>query len=131
MRLPTALGLSALLLLGAPAPALATTDSPRISLRIAVDSGDGVWQRSTLKCDPVGGTHPRPARTCAALLRAGRGVFAPVPADVMCTQQYGGPERARVVGTWRGRAVNASFERTDGCEIARWDRAAMLFGNLR
>jgi hypothetical protein len=37
-----------------------------------------------------------------------------------CTQVYGGPERATIVGTWNGRPVNASYKRTDGCEIARW-----------
>jgi hypothetical protein len=34
---------------------------------------------------------------------------------------YGGPATARVTGMWQGRGVDASFERTDGCEIARWN----------
>jgi hypothetical protein len=39
---------------------------------------------------------------------------------MMCTQIYGGPETARIVGTWAGQAVDARFSRVDGCEIARW-----------
>jgi hypothetical protein len=66
---------------------------------------------------------PGPAY-CAKLTRA---AFAPVPADVMCTAIYGGPERALVVGTLNGRRVHARFKRTNGCEIARWNRLAFLF----
>jgi hypothetical protein len=52
----------------------------------------------------------------------------PVPTDVACTQVYGGPATARVTGTLEGRRVDASFKRTDGCEIARWDRVQGLLG---
>jgi hypothetical protein len=40
----------------------------------------------------------------------------------MCTEIYGGPQRARVVGTVKGQPVRATFSRTNGCEIARWQR---------
>ena len=39
-----------------------------------------------------------------------------------CTQIYGGPQMARVVGTIAGRRVWATFNRTDGCQISRWER---------
>jgi len=45
----------------------------------------------------------------------------------MCTQIYGGPEEARVTGTFRGRSIDARFNRVNGCEIARWNRVAVLF----
>jgi hypothetical protein len=67
---------------------------------------------------------PGPAY-CAKLTRA---AFAPVPRDVMCSQVYGGPQQALVVGTLEGRKVWARFKRTDGCQTARWDRLAFLFG---
>jgi hypothetical protein len=50
---------------------------------------------------------------------------APDPQRV-CTQIYGGPQTARVTGTIRGRHVDRSFSRTDGCEISDWDRAKAL-----
>jgi hypothetical protein len=33
----------------------------------------------------------------------------------------------QVRGTFRGRRVRASFNRTNGCEIERWNRVAFLF----
>ena len=62
---------------------------------------------------------------CAKLTRV---ALAPVPRDVMCTQIYGGPEQALVTGPLDGRKVWARFKRTNGCETARWDRLAFLFG---
>jgi hypothetical protein len=102
---------------------------PSSELTIIVTSGPGgdavTW---TLSCDPPAGTHPDPAAACTAL-DAARDPFAPVPADMMCTQQYGGPEQATITGTWRGERVDASYSRTDGCEIARWGKLAAVFGS--
>ena len=50
----------------------------------------------------------------------------PVPADVACTEIYGGPATARVRGSLDGTPVDVRFERTNGCEIARWERNAAL-----
>jgi len=46
----------------------------------------------------------------------------------MCTQIYGGPQTATVRGSWGGQAVDASFSRENGCEIARWDAATAVLG---
>ncbi|WP_207223412.1 SSI family serine proteinase inhibitor [Pseudonocardia sediminis] len=51
----------------------------------------------------------------------GASAFEPVPADAMCTMQFGGPETAEITGTWDGRPVDASFTRSGGCEIERWE----------
>ncbi|MBO8188814.1 SSI family serine proteinase inhibitor [Streptomyces spirodelae] len=79
----------------------------------------------TLRCHPSGGRHASPDRACAALDRAtskGRDPFKPVPAGATCTMLYGGPATAHVTGTWRGRKIDAHFKRTNGCEVARWNR---------
>lgn len=95
-------------------------------LTISVSDGPGLPAVSwTLTCDPPGGTHPDAAAAAAVLneiIESGLDPFAPVPADMMCTQQYGGPETATITGTWRGRSVDASYNLTDGCEIGRWRR---------
>ncbi|MFJ4171340.1 serine protease inhibitor [Paenarthrobacter sp. NPDC089714] len=66
----------------------------------------------------------------AAVEQFGEEIFFPVPRpDRICTQQYGGPQTALVTGSFRGRPVNSSFSRTDGCEIARWKTMAPLLGN--
>lgn len=82
----------------------------------------------TLRCDPPGGDHPDPTAACREL-DALETPFAPVPRRVMCTEQYGGPQTATVAGTFRGEQVRAEFDRTNGCEISRWDQhAALLAG---
>jgi hypothetical protein len=45
-----------------------------------------------------------------------------------CTQQYGGPERARVTGTVEGRPVDVTLDRADGCGIAAYDALFTAFG---
>ena len=63
---------------------------------------------------------PTPQAACAHL--AGMDdPFAPLPDDVACTEQYGGPETAHVTGRWGGEPVDLELSRTDGCRIAQWD----------
>jgi hypothetical protein len=76
-----------------------------------------VW---SLACDPAGGDHPDPEAACR-LLDELENPFAPVPADQACTEIYGGPQTAHVTGTFRGEPVDAEFDRTNGCQISRWD----------
>jgi Subtilisin inhibitor-like len=76
----------------------------------------------TLRCDPPRGTLPHPARACVRLAAGGAKLFAPLPKDAVCTEIYGGAQRARVVGSVDGRRVWATFARTNGCEISRWRR---------
>ncbi len=94
-------------------------------LRIAVwPQGRAAAQvhRYTLTCAPARGTVPHPARACRLLRRLGAEAFAPTPPATVCTQIYGGPAQARVLGLVGGRAVNARLKLTNGCEIARWNR---------
>jgi hypothetical protein len=78
--------------------------------------------RWTLRCNPARGTLPRSERACTRLARGGRALFLPVPEDSVCTEIYGGPQRARVVGIVAGKRVWVTFNRTNGCHIHRWDR---------
>lgn len=96
------------------------------ALTIVVSPGDGgASARWTLRCGPVGGTLPHARQACTRLL-ALRDPFAPVPKGTACTQIYGGPQTARVIGTFRGRRVWATFNRRDGCQTARWQRLSFL-----
>jgi hypothetical protein len=83
----------------------------------AVATPTEVW---TLRCNPARGTLPHPARACRKLRAGGPKLFAALPPSTVCTQVYGGPQKARVVGTVSGKRVHATFTRTDGCQIARW-----------
>ena len=81
----------------------------------------------TVRVDPDG-DGPKPAKE--ARVRSAAGLrpadLEPVPDDVACTEQFGGPQTATVSGTLDGREVDARFARNNGCEIARWEKAAPL-----
>jgi hypothetical protein len=102
------------------APASESGGTVTTNLTIVSDDGKGKTETWTLTCDPAGGTHPDAEAACAALAAKGESALPPVAKDMMCTQQYGGPQTAKITGTWKGETVNASFSRTNGCEISRW-----------
>jgi hypothetical protein len=100
--------------------------SADLTIRIWPDGKDGPVKTYTLTCDPAGGTLPDPAGACSAI-RDSATLFAGPAPDEICTQQYGGPQVAQVDGRMLDDiAVSASFSRTNGCELARWDAAAAL-----
>ena len=97
------------------------------SLTVIAAGGTGtaptIW---TLTCDPPGGTHPKAAAACRQLT-SGRGdPFADTPKDMQCSMIYGGAQKAHVFGTFEGRHVDTTFGRTNGCEVARWQRVSAL-----
>lgn len=112
----------------APGPSSAATSSTphgtQLAVRVDLGPGKGLLSYS-LTCDPAGGDHPEPAAACRSLRRL-EDPFAPVPADAVCTQVYGGPQTASVTGTFEGQRVDARLSRTDGCQISRWDEHGAL-----
>ena len=109
-----------------PGSASRATHGGATELTITVRAGRGSGEQTyTLVCDPAGGDHPDPEGACR-LLNELKDPFAPVPPDTMCTEIYGGPQTATVTGTFRGEPVDAEFSRTDGCQIARWDKHVAL-----
>jgi hypothetical protein len=111
------------LVLAAPASAV----GGGTSLHVAVwpQGAEGAPHTWTLRCAPAGGTLPHPGRACERLL-ATHAPFAPTPKGTACTMIYGGPQMARVTGTFRGQKVWTTFHRRNGCETARWNRVAYL-----
>jgi hypothetical protein len=91
-------------------------------LVIDVDLGDGSQPQSwTLTCaGSADGSHPDAAAACAHL-QGLEEPFAPLPEDVMCTEQFGGPQTAHVTGVWGGEPVDLELSRTNGCRISQWD----------
>ncbi|MFF1377662.1 SSI family serine proteinase inhibitor [Streptomyces sp. NPDC058308] len=126
-RLALTAAASAAALSAVPATAHAgsplTPPTDRLTVTVADSGGpsDGTY---VLNCHPTGGTHPDAADACARLDDVtvyGKDPFAPVPRDAMCTMQYGGPATAHIKGTWQGRPVDATYDRSNGCEIGRWN----------
>ena len=121
----------ALLVLGCAvallAPVAQASSSTALTITYIADSSrpdDRV--RWTLRCNPVGGTHPRRAAVCRELERLGWRAFRPTPTDTACAEIYGGPQVAIVSGRVDGRSVWVRLSRTDGCEIERWGRVRGL-----
>ncbi|MCD0452506.1 subtilase-type protease inhibitor [Actinocorallia sp. API 0066] len=108
-------------------PGAAGVTELTITLAKAPGAEEETW---TLKCDPPGGTHPKPAAACAQLAASGPKAFEPTPPGTACTELYGGPEQGTVTGTYQGKPVDASYARKNGCDIDRWELVSELFGEL-
>jgi hypothetical protein len=87
---------------------------------------DGPVRKRHIRCDRLGPNGKGECRNLAGL-RAEQ--LDPVPAGTACTQIYGGPATARVRGRLAGTEVDARFDRSDGCQIERWDRNRVLLGD--
>jgi hypothetical protein len=103
-------------------PDVASSGVAQFFLQVVADRGDGTEPETwTLVCDGRDDdAHPDPDAACAHLEELDD-PFAPLPADVACTEQFGGPQTARVTGRWDGEPVDVELSRSDGCRIAQWD----------
>ncbi len=107
---------------GKDEPSADSGDS-RTELTISVTADEGATPTTmTLECDPPGGDHPQAAEACDMIQAAGVAVFDPVPKDQNCTMIFGGPQTATINGSYDGTPINATFNRTNGCEIDRWEK---------
>ncbi len=106
----------------------ATSSAGLIALRIEFRANESSKPRIlTLRCAATAtATAPNPVVACARLQRLGRAVFRPTPPDTACTEIFGGPSTARITGTFLGVPLWVKLRRTNGCEIARWERVAFL-----
>jgi len=87
--------------------------------------GSEAPERWTLRCDPAGGTMPRAAAVCRQL-NAMTKPFVRRAKNLVCTDQYGGPQQAVIAGTLRGDRVWVLIGMRNGCEISRAKRLAFL-----
>jgi hypothetical protein len=101
---------------GAPAVQLTVTLRP--------EGPDGEASTRKIECEQIG--PDASTEVCKGLAGLTPEQLEPVPANVACTEIYGGPAVARVQGTLNGKPVDARFELSNGCEIERWDRNRVL-----
>ena len=126
MRLVLLVPLSLLVGCGGSDSVSTSPPGPTTSLQVVHSSDDGAApQRWTLTCEPAGGDHPDAEAACRDLA-AEPEPFAPIPADAVCTEIYGGPQTATVRGTYRGSPVDLELSRINGCFIAQWERVGAL-----
>jgi hypothetical protein len=104
----------------------ASTRAAKVSLDIQVTGQPGAKaEHWTLRCDPAGGTHPDPQAACNVLLHA-KSPFAAVPGHVMCPMILAGTQTAVVKGTWFGKHIDTSFNRS-ACGMLRWRKVGQIF----
>jgi hypothetical protein len=100
------------------------------NLTVTVDNdgakGSEKPRELTLDC-----VKPTDSQACGAAAGVSAADLKPTGGDIACTQIYGGPEEATIKGKIRGETVDATFKRTDGCEISRWDRVKALLAEVR
>ncbi len=108
---------------------------PAVHLTLEARTGSSVLvpSEATLECGGHArgtGFLARAAEPACVLVRSG------VLADVakahrtarLCTELYGGPQRARITGTVGRRRLKVSIDRSDGCGIDDWNMLRALVG---
>src|SRR3954452_12246564 len=88
----------------AVAPAAASGGTTSLQIAVWPQGAEGAPHLWTLRCAPARGTLPHPGRACLRLSKLAA-PFAPPPRGTACTMIYGGPQMARVEGTFRGKPV--------------------------
>jgi hypothetical protein len=73
--------------------------------------------------------HPAAETACTAL-KDNPAILTPSTKNTAqaCTEQYGGPQKATVTGIVDETPVDATFSRTNGCEISAWNAAQAILG---
>lgn len=109
---------------GPPADEFTTAD-----LAITIERPDVAAIEYQVTCEEgtatVAGLDDLPAEAACARLSIPdvqeRLIAPPLPGDRVCTEIYGGPDTAHVMGTLDGRPVDTVIDRTNGCGISDWD----------
>jgi hypothetical protein len=103
-----------------------------LNLTVRVEDGKGKVAKATLACDDGGAGHGSGFLSssaddhCRDALGLQRLLTTQPPKDQVCTQLYGGPQTAHIAGTLAGQTVARDLARTNGCEIADWQKAEPL-----
>jgi len=67
-----------------------------------------------------------PATACRRARRIAAFLATRPSSKRICTQIYGGRQRARITGTIGTRRIDRRLKRTNGCEIGDWQHAVPL-----
>jgi hypothetical protein len=97
----------------------------QLTLTIATgESPTPVVRRAVLRCNPAGGSHPRPVAACAALRKVDGNLAKLNVTGGVCTMEYV-PRTVTATGTWSGRQVR--FQHTYGNPCVMRNQAGPVF----
>lgn len=92
--------------------------------------GEKISAQHTLVCHgdkaSSDSTLPQAPLACASLEKLAELVNSSPNSATVCTEIYGGPQRAHVSGLLHGQSIVLDFSRTNGCLINQWDAASFL-----
>jgi hypothetical protein len=102
---------------------------PIADLTITIEHPDTEMMEYQISCqgdtaDVIGNDAISGVEACARLAEPmvqTRLITPPLPGDLVCTEIYGGPDTARIIGTLNDNAVSTTVDRTNGCGISDWD----------
>jgi hypothetical protein len=92
------------------------------------DGARGAGQPRELKLECA---KPTDSQACGVAAGVSAADVRETGGDTACTEIYGGPEEASIKGQIRGQTIDATFKRTNGCEISRWERVKSLLAEVR
>jgi hypothetical protein len=101
-----------------PLPAPAAQQAKRTDLTLSYMAEAGYAAAVKLRCDPIGGAHPKPIQACDTLKKVGGDPDRLRPARIMCMLIYA-PVTAEITGTWKGRKIDWSKTYGNSCEMSR------------
>jgi hypothetical protein len=107
-------------------PGRAPAAAARLEVIVRPAEGEAPVRQVQVACEVVGADAS--ITSCRRLRGFSRADLAPVPKGMACAEIYGGPAVATVRGTLGDERVEARFNLTDACEIARWRRNRALLG---
>jgi hypothetical protein len=116
---------------GSDEPTPATGGNGKLASLVVTVDDDGAKGAAQPRELRLACAKPTDSQACGAAAGVSAADLKKTPGDVACTQIYGGPEEASIKGTIRGDEVAATFKRTDGCEISRWERVQALLAEVR
>lgn len=102
-----------------------------VNLTLTVSDGEGKNAKATLKCDEstaegTGFFESGADEACRNARDLEKLLTTPPPQDRVCTQIYGGPQTARITGSFGAKDVAREISRSNGCDIAEWKQAQAL-----
>jgi hypothetical protein len=106
-------------------------DGQTLNLTLTVSDGEGKDAKATLKCDEstaegTGFLESGAEEACRNARDLEKTLTTQPPQDRVCTQIYGGPQTARITGTFGDKDVAREIKRNNGCDIEDWKQAQAL-----
>jgi hypothetical protein len=121
---------------GTTVPDRAVGMGPNVRLEFRYDDRGSVRKSASLTCRASGNRatgylRKRDVRRLCRVARDLRDFLATPPQHEMCTELWGGPDRARVTGRIGADEIDRRLARNDGCEIDDWNRTQPLLPKPR